>query len=79
MYRSISEEIPTDYYSLPIGPARVAQQGDDLSIITYGMGVHWALKMTEELNISADIIDLRTLLPWDKEAVRNTVEKTVKF
>ena len=78
MYRSISAEIPDEYYTVEIGKAARVQEGDDLSIITYGMGVHWALEYTKEHNISADIIDLRTLLPWDKEAVRESVSRTNK-
>ncbi|AHM61962.1 pyruvate/2-oxoglutarate dehydrogenase complex, dehydrogenase component beta subunit [Flammeovirgaceae bacterium 311] len=78
LYRALSEAIPTDYYTLPIGKARVVQEGDVLSIITYGMGVHWAKQVTAQLGISAHILDLRTLLPWDQEAVANAVKKTGK-
>ena len=76
LYRSISADIPDDYYTVEIGKAKLAQQGDDLSIITYGMGVHWAKEVVKELGLFADILDLRTLLPWDKEAVTTTVKKT---
>ncbi|OON68337.1 thiamine pyrophosphate-dependent enzyme [Hymenobacter sp. CRA2] len=76
LYRSISGPVPNDYYTLPIGQARLAREGSELSIITYGMGVHWAAKLAEEMNLDCDILDLRTLLPWDEEAVRRTVEKT---
>jgi 2-oxoisovalerate dehydrogenase E1 component len=78
MYRSISAEIPDEYYTVEIGKAALAKTGDQVSIITYGMGVHWALKAVEKLGISADILDLRTLLPWDQEAVKTTVKKTGK-
>ncbi len=78
LYRSLNEDIPDEYYTIEIGKANLVAQGEDLSIITYGMGVHWAKQITEELGISADILDLRTLLPWDKEAVRQTVTKTGK-
>jgi 2-oxoisovalerate dehydrogenase E1 component len=78
MYRSISGLVPNEYYTVEIGKAAPAKSGDELSIITYGMGVHWALKAAEELQIEADIIDLRTLLPWDKEAVAASVKKTGK-
>jgi len=61
-----------------VGKAALAATGTQASIITYGMGVHWALKAVEELDISADILDLRTLLPWDQEAVAATVKKTGK-
>jgi 2-oxoisovalerate dehydrogenase E1 component len=77
LYRSIKDEIPDDYYTIEIGKAKLVSEGTDLSIITYGMGVHWALEIMNLLpDISADILDLRTLLPWDKEAVLTTVKKT---
>lgn len=76
LYRSISEEIPDDYYTVEVGKARTVAEGQDFSIITYGMGVHWAALICNEMGVSADIIDLRTLLPWDKEAVAATVKKT---
>ncbi len=76
LYRSISEEIPDGYYTVEIGKARVAREGSAVSVITYGMGVHWALKVCEEEGIDADIIDLRTLLPLDYEAISDTVKKT---
>jgi 2-oxoisovalerate dehydrogenase E1 component len=78
LYRSISEEVSEGYFTTPIGKARLVSEGSDVSIITYGMGVHWAKKTVEELGISVDILDLRTLLPWDKEAVEATVAKTNK-
>ena len=74
----MSEEIPDDYYTVEIGKAKLISEGEQVSIITYGMGVHWAKKATEELGLSADILDLRTLLPWDQEAVKSTVKKTGK-
>lgn len=77
LYRSITESIPDDYYTIEIGKAKLVKQGTDLSIITYGMGVHWALDILSEMTgISADVLDLRTLLPWDQEAVAQTVKKT---
>jgi 2-oxoisovalerate dehydrogenase E1 component len=78
LYRSISAEIPDEYYTVEVGKAALVKEGEQLSIITYGMGVHWAMKAVEELGISADILDLRTLLPWDQEAVKATVKKTGK-
>jgi 2-oxoisovalerate dehydrogenase E1 component len=78
LYRSIAEEIPDDYYTIEIGKAKFLKNGEDISIITYGMGVHWAKEISEKENISADILDLRSLLPWDKEAVESTVRKTGK-
>jgi 2-oxoisovalerate dehydrogenase E1 component len=77
LYRSISQDIPDDYYTIEIGKAKTVAEGEDLSIITYGMGVHWAKQLQQEMpGTSIEILDLRSLLPWDKEAVRNTVAKT---
>ncbi|MBL7870230.1 MAG: dehydrogenase E1 component subunit alpha/beta [Cyclobacteriaceae bacterium] len=77
LYRSIKEEIPDDYYTIEIGKANLVMEGSDLSIITYGMGVHWAKEILANIpDVSADVLDLRTLLPWDKEAVLETVKKT---
>lgn len=79
LYRSITEAIPDDYYTVEIGKAQLVQEGTDLSIITYGLGVHWAMDaLKKHPNISADVIDLRTLLPWDKESVIASVKKTGK-
>jgi len=77
LYRSIKDLVPDDYYTIEIGKASLVQEGTELSIITYGMGVHWAKEIMSGFpDITADILDLRTLLPWDKEAVLNTVKKT---
>lgn len=77
LYRSVKDVIPDDYYTVEIGKAALVSEGNDLSIITYGMGVHWAKEILETMpDIKADILDLRTLLPWDKEAVEQTVKKT---
>jgi 2-oxoisovalerate dehydrogenase E1 component len=77
LYRSIKDNIPDDYYTVEVGKARLASEGRDLSIITYGMGVHWAIEVLKTFpNINADVLDLRTLLPWDKDAVEQTVQKT---
>jgi 2-oxoisovalerate dehydrogenase E1 component len=77
LYRSIKGPIPNDYYTIKIGEAKKIQEGGDLSIITYGMGVHWASEILAELpGVRADLIDLRTLLPWDKEMVGESVQKT---
>lgn len=78
LYRSLKEEVKDDYYSLPIGKARTARSGEELSIITYGLGVHWAVQAAEDLGLDADIIDLRSLMPWDKDTVRESVAKTGK-
>jgi 2-oxoisovalerate dehydrogenase E1 component len=78
LYRSVSEEIPDDYYTLPIGKAQLVKEGDEISIISYGLGVQWAKELCQEMAVEADILDLRTLLPWDKEAVAESVKKTGK-
>lgn len=78
LYRSIHSQVPDDYYTLPIGKAARVKSGQTLSIITYGWGVHWAVNHCEKLGVDADIIDLRTLLPWDKEMVSESVTKTGK-
>ena len=78
LYRSISGPVPDSYYTVEVGKAALAKEGTQVSIITYGMGVHWAIKAVEEMGISADILDLRTLLPWDQEAAAATVKKTGK-
>lgn len=78
LYRSIEEEVFDDYYTLEIGKANTVVKGEELSIITYGAAVHWAKEACKNLSVEADIIDLRTLLPWDKEAVKNSINKTGK-
>lgn len=76
LYRSLTAEIPDEPYTLPIGKAKVVRPGEVLSIITYGMGVHWAKRIVEEESLDAEILDLRTLLPLDYEAIDATVKKT---
>ena len=77
LYRSIRQEVPTDYYTLEFGKAALLKAGNAVTIITYGAGVHWALDTLEtNTDISADLIDLRTLQPLDKEAIFNSVKKT---
>ncbi len=78
LYRSIEGEVPDDYYTLEIGKAGLVQEGQSMSIITYGWGVHWAIEACKALQIDADIVDLKTLLPWDKECVAASVKKTGK-
>ena len=79
LYRSISGKVPDEYYETEIGKARVVQTGKDVSIITYGMGVHWALEYAQKQNdISFDILDLRTLLPLDYDAIKASVQRTGK-
>jgi 2-oxoisovalerate dehydrogenase E1 component len=77
LYRSIKEEVNDDYYTIEIGKANLLKEGSQVTIITYGMGVHWALEaLNENPEIEADLIDLRTLAPLDKEAILNSVKKT---
>jgi 2-oxoisovalerate dehydrogenase E1 component len=78
IYRQYSGEVPEGYYTIPFGKARIVQTGEAMSIITYGMGVYWATKAAEELGIDAEIIDLRTLVPLDYDAIVATVKKTSK-
>ena len=79
LYRSITQDVPQGYYTIEIGKAALLKEGNDVSIITYGLGVHWALEMLQKHpEISADLLDLRTLLPLDKEAIMKTVQKTGK-
>ncbi len=79
LYRSISEYVCDDYFTIEIGKARLIKEGNDVSIISYGMGVHWALEVLDNnLSISADLIDLRTLVPLDKATILNSVRKTGK-
>ncbi|MFT6324824.1 MAG: 2-oxoisovalerate dehydrogenase E1 component [Halieaceae bacterium] len=79
LYRSLRQEVPTGYYTLPIGKAAKIKEGNDLTIVTYGMGVHWALDaLKNNPHIQADLIDLRTLLPLDEQAIIDSVNKTGK-
>jgi 2-oxoisovalerate dehydrogenase E1 component len=79
LYRSISGPVPEEYYELAIGKARVVQKGEDLSIITYGAGVHWAMEYAaRHPELSPDIVDLRTLLPLDYAAIGDSVARTGK-
>lgn len=76
LYRSIKEEVPEEYFTLEIGKANLVHEGSDASVITYGMGVHWAKEIVEKHNLNVDILDLRTLLPLDMDAVFTTAQKT---
>ncbi len=79
LYRRIKEDLPGEEYTVPIGKARVAREGDDLSVITYGAMVYVALEAAEALDkegVSMEVVDLRTLLPFDEEAVLESVRKT---
>lgn len=79
LYRSVSGQVPDEYYEIEIGKARQVRQGEDVTIITYGAGVHWAMEYADKnLDISIEILDLRTLLPLDFAAIKNAAEKTGK-
>ena len=80
LYRSMYQDVPTDYYTLPFGKASRLKEGGDITIVTYGAGVHWALQaLGEQPEIKADLIDLRTLNPLDTEAIYASVKKTGKL
>lgn len=77
LYRSVRGPVPEDFYTLPFGSARIARGGSDLTIVTYGMGVHWSLEIAGSMpELDPEVIDLRTLVPWDRETVFRSVEKS---
>ncbi|KGO83529.1 dehydrogenase [Flavobacterium beibuense F44-8] len=79
LYRSVYQDVPKDYYTLPFGKASLLKEGNDVTIISFGSGVHWALEVLEKnTDIKADLLDLRTLQPLDTEAIYNSVKKTGK-
>lgn len=79
LYRSISGNVPSAYYEVEIGKAAVVNEGNDITVITYGSGVHWAVEYAKQHpEISLHILDLRTLLPLDYEAIRQAVKQTGK-
>jgi 2-oxoisovalerate dehydrogenase E1 component len=79
LYRSVYQDVPTDYYTLPFGKASLIKEGNQISIIAFGAAVHWAIEVLEKHpEISADLIDLRTLQPLDTESIFTSVKKTNK-
>jgi 2-oxoisovalerate dehydrogenase E1 component len=79
LYRSVYQEVPKDYYTIPFGKAAVLKEGTQITIIAFGAAVHWALEtLDKNSEISADLIDLRTLQPLDKETIYRSVKKTNK-
>ena len=79
LYRSIRQDLPTDYFTLPFGVASKLREGSDITIIAYGAAVHWALEILDKNpHISADVLDLRTLQPLDFESILASVKKTNK-
>ncbi|MEZ4722739.1 MAG: dehydrogenase E1 component subunit alpha/beta [Flavobacteriales bacterium] len=79
LYRTLSAQVPEGYYTTEIGKAAIVSPGTEMSIITYGLGVHWALEVCQQLNDrSIEVIDLRTLAPLDYMTVFESVKKTSK-
>ena len=79
LYRSVYQDVPKDYYTLPFGKASLIKEGNDVTIISFGAGVHWALEtLAKNPEIKADLLDLRTLQPMDWEAIYASVKKTNK-
>ena len=79
LYRSIEEEVSEGYFALPFGKARIVSEGDRLTLVTYGLGVHWGIEvLKEEKYAGIELIDLRTLAPLDYETVMTSVKKTGK-
>ncbi len=77
LYRSIHQEVPNDYYTLPLGKASLLREGTLVTIIAFGAAVHWALEtLDKNPEISADVLDLRTLQPLDTEAIFSSIKKT---
>lgn len=78
LYRAIKEDVPDDDYTIPIGQAKIRQEGNDVVLISYGGSMAETMKTAEELSkqgISAEVIDLRSLMPWDKDTVLNSVAR----
>ena len=79
LYRSVYQDVPKDYYTLPFGKASLIKEGTDVTIISFGAGVHWALEtLAKNPEIKADLLDLRTLQPMDWDAIYASVKKTNK-
>lgn len=79
LYRSMSQDVPQDYYTLPLGKASLLKEGNEVTIIAFGAAVHWALEtLAKNPTISADLLDLRTLQPLDTEAIYTSARKTGK-
>lgn len=80
LYRSLYQDVPMDYYTLPLGKAALLQEGSEVTIVSYGAGIHWAMEvLKDQTEIAADLIDLRTLVPLDMETVYTSVRKTGKL
>ena len=80
LYRSVYQEVPVGYYTLPFGVAALLAEGEMVTIVSYGAGIHWALdSLKAHPEIKADLIDLRTLMPLDMESIYASVKKTGKL
>ena len=80
LYRNIYQEVPEGYYTLPFGKASLLREGTDITVVSYGLGVHWALDaLNDHPDVKADMIDLRTLQPMDMDAIYTSVKKTGKL
>ncbi len=78
LYRSLSAAVPKGFYTVPVGKGQLKTAGNQLTIVTYGLGVHWAMDVAASHDDKIEVIDLRTLLPWDQDIVRDSVAKTGK-
>lgn len=79
LYRSVYQEVPTNYYTIPLGKAALLRDGNDITVISFGAAVHWAMEaLDKNPEVSADLIDLRTLQPLDTETIFSSVKKTNK-
>lgn len=77
LYRSVYQDVPTDYYTIPLGKAALLKEGNQVTIIAFGAAVHWALEtLAKNPELSADVLDLRTLQPLDTQAIYASVKKT---
>jgi len=76
LYRTVKEQVPTGEHFLDLGKAKVQQEGTDLTIVTYGLGVHWALELAEKSTYAIEVINLRTLVPLDFESIKKSIAKT---
>ncbi len=79
LYRSLKGEVPENPYQIPLGKAEIKRSGSDLTVVAYGMAVHWALREAERFareGVEVEVLDLRSLLPWDKAVVLASLRKT---
>ncbi len=78
LYRSVEGDVPDGYYNIPFGKAKLVREGEELSIITYGLGVKWSEEILDKMHIEADLIDLRTLVPLDYDTIKTSIRKNGK-